>query len=109
VAFVVHGNQAIQPGHVVQDLINNGAGAGYHRLLAIHDVYQQPVNLHITPTLASALQWAKADPQYDTPWRDGPTFNAWIRARWCRPTWCKLHGQHLRRPHASVLHARVQP
>jgi len=79
VAFVVHGNQAIQPGHVAQNLINNGAGAGYHRLLAVHDVFDQPVNLHISATLASALQWAKADPQQGAPWQDGPAFNAWIR------------------------------
>jgi glycosidase len=79
VAMVVHGNQAIQPGSVVQDLINNGEGAGYHRALAIHDVYRQPLNLHVTPTLASAIQWARADTNAGVPWRDGPAFNAWIR------------------------------
>lgn len=80
VAFVAHANQHIQPGSIVQNLINNGAGAGYNRLLAIHDIYKKPVNLHITPTLASAIQWASVDPAYGTPWRDGPAFNDWIAA-----------------------------
>lgn len=79
VAFVAHGNQAIQPGSVIQNLINNGQGAGYVRLLDIHDIYDLPVNLHITPTLASAMQWARVDPSFGTPWRDGPAFNARIR------------------------------
>lgn len=80
VAFVVHGNQHILPGSEIQRLINNGQGAGYHRLLAIHEIYKKPVNLHITPTLASAIQWASVDPSFGTPWRDGPSFNQWIRA-----------------------------
>src|SRR5690606_26956744 len=75
---VVHGNQHVQPGSTIQDLINNGQGAGYHRLLAIHEVYNKPVNLHITPTLASAIQWASVDPALNQPWRDGPAFNAQI-------------------------------
>ncbi len=78
VAYVVHGNQHIQPGSTIQNLINNGQGAGYHRLLAIHEIYNKPVNLHITPTLASAIQWASVDDAFGTPWRDGPAFNAWI-------------------------------
>ncbi|HMP77068.1 MAG TPA: alpha-amylase family glycosyl hydrolase [Kiritimatiellia bacterium] len=78
VAFVAHGNQHVLPGSEIQKLINNGAGAGYNRLLAIHETYGKPVNLHITPTLASAIQWASVDPVHNTPWRDGPAFNDWI-------------------------------
>ncbi len=83
VALVIHGNQAILPGPSIQPLINNGAGAGYHRLPAIHDLYRSPVNLHITPTLAAAIQWAHTDPAVPEAWRklrtaDGPLFNAWI-------------------------------
>lgn len=74
-AMVVHGNQAVQPGSVVQDLINDGAGAGYHRLLEGHDIYDVPVNLHITPTLASAIEWARVDTNSSPTWRDGPAFN----------------------------------
>ena len=84
VAFVVHGNQHIQPGNVMQDLINDGQGNGLHRALQIHDIYRCKLNLHVTPTLASALQWAKTDPATAEPWRlsriaDGPQFNGWIR------------------------------
>ncbi len=83
VASVIHGNQAILPGSSVQSLINDGAGAGYNRPLALHELYRQPVNLHVTPTLASALQWAKTDPHVSESWRtnyyaSGPEFNAWI-------------------------------
>ncbi len=84
VAMVVHGNQAIQPGSVIQDYINDGAGAGYNRPLAVHELYDVPLNLHITPTLASALEWARTDPGVAESWRtnyyaSGPAFNDWIR------------------------------
>lgn len=75
---VAHGNQAIQPGNYVQDLINNGAGSGYYRPLDAHEAFGVPLTMHITPTLASAIQWAKVDPAANKPWRDGPAFNARI-------------------------------
>ncbi|MCH8528782.1 MAG: hypothetical protein LAT79_16785 [Kiritimatiellae bacterium] len=71
VALVVHGNQSIRRGQEIQDLINNGQGAGYFRPLDTHEVYGVPLNLHITPTLAAAIQWAASD----VSWRDGPAFN----------------------------------
>jgi hypothetical protein len=80
VAMLVHGNQSIQPASDIQRLINNDAGAGYHRALDIHELYQRALNLHITPTLASAIQWAKADPATNKPWLDGPSFNGRIAA-----------------------------
>ena len=76
VALVLHGNQQIQPGHTVQDLVNNNAGAGYYRPIDAHAAYAAPLNLHITPTLATAIQWAAVDPDAEQPWRDGPAFNA---------------------------------
>lgn len=84
VATVVHGNQSIQPGSAIQTLINNGAGAGYNRPLGVHELYRRPLNLHITPTLASAIEWAKTDPAAES-WRtnyyaNGPMFNDWIAA-----------------------------
>lgn len=84
VAFIVHGNQHIQPGSVMQELINDGQGNGMHRTLLIHDIYRSKLNLHVTPTMASALQWAKTDPATAEPWRltrlaDGPAFNGWIK------------------------------
>ena len=79
VAIALHANQALQPGSVVQDLINNGSGGGYYRALDAHEVFQRPLNLHVTPTLASAIEWAAVDPAWGTPWRDGPAFNDRIR------------------------------
>ena len=79
VSTIIHGNQAIQPGSFIQNLINNGQAGGYFRPLAVHEVYRAPLNLHITPTLASAIQWARVDTNQSPPWRDGPGFNNWIR------------------------------
>ncbi len=79
IAMVMHGNQAIQPGSEIQDLVNNGVGAGYHRALDVHEVFSQPMNLHITPTLAAALEWARVDTNASATWRDGPTFNDRLR------------------------------
>ncbi len=75
VISVIHGNQAIQPGRVIQNLVNTGSGAGYHRPLNAHDAFRAPLTMHITPTLASALQWAKVDTNASPAWRDGPALN----------------------------------
>jgi glycosidase len=79
VAMTIHGNQHILPGNQAQNLINTGAGTGYHRPLDAHEAFGAPLNLHVTPTLASAMQWARVDPAAGTPWRDGPAFNARLR------------------------------
>ncbi len=76
VISLIHGNQAIQPGSVTQDLINNNAGAGYYRPLDAHAAFGVPLTMHITPTLASAIQWAAVNPAAAEPYRDGPTLNA---------------------------------
>lgn len=76
---VIHGNQAIQPGSSIQALINTANGAGYYRPLDVHQAYGVPVAMHITPTLASAIQWAKVDPASPRQYRDGPAFNSRIR------------------------------
>jgi len=72
---LIHGNQQIQPGNVAQDLVNDGEGAGFYRPLDAHEAFSVPLSMHITPTLASAIQWAAVDPAAGTPWRDGPAFN----------------------------------
>ncbi len=59
-------------------MINNTLGAGYYRPLDAHQAYNVPLTMHITPTLASAIQWAKADPNSLHPYRDGPALNARI-------------------------------
>ncbi len=76
VMSIIHGSQAIQPGSVTQNLINNGAGAGFYRPLDAHEAFNIPLTLHITPTLASAMQWAKVGT--GNTFRDGPAFNARI-------------------------------
>ncbi len=75
VVSLIHDTRPILPGSEVQALINTGAGAGYHRPLDVHDAYSIPMALHMSPTLASGIQWAKVDPAANKPWRDGPAFN----------------------------------
>lgn len=76
---VVHGNQHIQPGNVIQGYINNGAGAGYYRPFDVHQAYGVPLTMHITPTLASAIEWAKADTNTGPAYYDGPALNARVK------------------------------
>ena len=77
-AMVAHGNQAIEPGNLIQGIVDNGAGAGYGRPVKIHNIYTNcPLNLHITPTLAIALQWAEAGTEKT--WYSGPALNAAIK------------------------------
>ena len=78
VVSLIHGNQAIQPGNVIQGLINTGTGSGYYRPLDAHQAYNVPLTMHITPTLASAIQWAKVDSGSADTWRNGPALNARI-------------------------------
>ncbi len=78
-AIVTHENQAILPGSSIQKLINTDAGAGYYRLLEPHKLFKEPLNLHITPTLASTIEWAAVDPDAGKPWMDGPALNTEIR------------------------------
>jgi len=79
VISIIHGNQAIVPGSNVQALINNTAGAGFYRPIDAHEAYAQPAALHITATLASAIQWAKVDPNSSRQYRDGPALNTRIK------------------------------
>ena len=77
-AIVAHGNQAVEPGNAMQALVDNGEGAGYQRPVKIHNIYTNcPMNLHITPTLAMAMEWAEVGT--DKTWFSGPAFNAAIR------------------------------
>jgi len=78
IALLAHGNQAIQPANIIHDIVNNGAGAGYQRPIKSHNIFKKPLNLHITPTLASALQWAEVK-DGGPEWRSGPGLNDMIR------------------------------
>ena len=80
VMLLAHGNQAIQPSSVTQSLVRSGSPAvGYSRLVETHESYNAPLTLHLTPTLASALQWAKNPSAGAWPNNDGPTFNTRLR------------------------------
>jgi len=85
VMMLVHGNEALKSGSEMQDRISDaadlseisdGLAGGYARLLDAHDAFGSKLGLHMTGTLASALQWASVDPAAEKPWRDGPAFNA---------------------------------
>ena len=78
VISLLHGNQPLQPGSSTQSLINTN-GAGYYRPLDVHQAYSAPLALHVTPTLASSIEWAKADPLSVRQNRDGPAFNARLK------------------------------
>lgn len=78
VMLLTHTTEPILSGSETQQRINDGAGAGYHRPLDVHEAYLAKMGLHLTPTLASAIQWASVDPAAGKPWRDGPAFNARI-------------------------------
>ena len=78
-ALVAHGNQAVEAGSTMQALVNNGQGAGYGRPVKIHNIYTNcPLNLHITPTLAVAMEWAEAGTT--NTWYSGREFNDSIRS-----------------------------
>ena len=77
-AIVAHGNQAVEPAHTMHGLVDNGSGAGYQRPVKIHNIYTNcPMNLHITPTLAMAMEWAAVGTEKT--WFSGPAFNDAIR------------------------------
>jgi Glycosyl hydrolase family 57/Alpha amylase, catalytic domain/Bacterial TSP3 repeat len=78
IAMLAHGNQAIQPGSYIHNIVDNNEGAGYQRPVQIHGIYGVPLNLHVTPTLAMALEWAEVKTNGST-WRSGAALNQQIR------------------------------
>jgi len=76
--LLTHGNQPVLPGAETQRLINSGQSAGYHRLIDAHEAFSKPLTLHLTPTLATAIEWASVNAAANKPWRDGPAFNGRI-------------------------------
>lgn len=89
VMLLAHGNEPLLAGSEIQQRISDaasaqdiddGTAAGYYRLLDAHEAFGARLGLHVTPTLAAALQWAAADPAAGTPWLDGPAFNQRIGA-----------------------------
>ncbi len=89
VMLLAHGNEPLLAGSEIQQRISDaasqqditsGTAAGYYRMLDAHEAFGARLGLHVTPTLAAALQWAAADPAAGTPWLDGPAFNQRIGA-----------------------------
>ena len=63
-SVILHGNQAVQPLRWLHDLIENrslttpaGNPTGYLRALDAHELFRQPVNVHISGTLAATAEW----------------------------------------------------
>lgn len=79
--LLVHGNQAIRPGSFIQGFLDAGNGAGYFRPIDAHEAFDTRLTMHLTPTIASAIQWAKADPAANKPLKDGPSLNARLKQR----------------------------
>jgi len=75
VMMLVHENDPLLAGSEIQQKLNDGTGAGYYRPLDVHEAFGAKLGLHLTPTLASAIEWAAVDPAANKPWRDGPAFN----------------------------------
>ena len=78
--LLTHANLPLLTGWETQQKIDSGHGTGWHRSLDAHEAFGLPMTLHITPTLASAVEWARADPAAGKPWLDGPSFNRRIAA-----------------------------
>ncbi len=79
---VLHGNQTVKPASEIFALIRNeraktprGHPTGYHRALQTHEMFDVPVNIHVSGTFAASLQWAR-HPDAGT---DGRSFNLWIK------------------------------
>jgi len=78
VALLMHANRSADPASTIQELIYNddtSPAVGYHRHLAAHTLFDRPSSLHLSGTLASAMQWAKSDTD---PQKDGVAFNELI-------------------------------
>jgi len=89
VMLLTHGNEPMLSGSEIQErlckaelqnAIDSGAASGYYRMLDAHEAYGAKGGLHVTATLAAAIQWASADPSLNKPWRDGPAFNQRVGA-----------------------------
>ena len=79
-AVIAHANQSVAPqtgtmGHIYTDRSDINLHPGFIRLLDSAEMFNTPINLHISGTLMMSFLWAKqnpAEPGY--PNRDGPTF-----------------------------------
>ncbi len=81
-AVVAHANQSVAAktgtqGHIYADRSDLDLHPGFIRLLDTAEMFNLPVNLHISGTLLMSFLWANQDPaEAGYPARDGPTFLA---------------------------------
>ncbi len=77
-AVIAHANQSVAPREGTQKHIytaNTNYHPGFIRLLDSAEMFNAPVNLHISGTLMMSFLWAEQDPsEPGYPDRDGPTF-----------------------------------
>ena len=79
-AIIAHANQSVAPrsgtqGHIYTDRSDVDLHPGFIRLLDSAEMFNTPVNLHISGTLMMSFLWAKQNPsEPGYPSRDGPTF-----------------------------------
>ena len=79
-AIIAHANQSVAPqtgtqGHIYTDRSDVNLHPGFIRLLDSAEMFDTPINLHISGTLMMSFLWAKQNPsEAGYPSRDGPTF-----------------------------------
>ena len=79
-ATIAHGNQSINQAealrvHIYDPPTTNKTG--FIRTLETHEIFNVPLNIHMSGSLAVAAKWAKAPPG-DDPKTDGPAFLDWV-------------------------------
>lgn len=84
-AIIAHANQSVAPrsgtqGHIFRNRSDIDLYPGFIRLLDSAEMFNTPINLHISGTLMMSFLWADQNPaDSDYPDRDGPTFMARCR------------------------------
>ncbi len=75
-ASIAHGNQSINQAEALRVHIYDPPTVnktGFIRTLETHEIFNVPINLHLSGSLIVAAKWAEAPPS-DDPRTDGPTF-----------------------------------
>jgi hypothetical protein len=81
-AAIAHANQSVNKKAATQHHIyfedsETGLKPGFVRMIDSAEMFNTPINLHISGTLLMSFLWANQDPSEDSyPDRDGPTFLA---------------------------------
>ena len=79
-AAIAHANQSLSTkgntqGHIYTDRSDINLHPGFIRTIESHEMLNVPLNMHLSGSLLTSLQWATQDPSDPGyPDRDGPTF-----------------------------------